>query len=378
MKAIAVFPRTRNVKLIDVAEPRITQPTQVKLRILEVGIGDVDASICAFQHGTPPTEEDYLIIGHAALANVVEVGTRVSNLLPGDLVVTMLRRPCSHPDCRPCRSGHPDFCISGGYAACGIKDRHGFLTEFAVEDEKYLQVVPNALREVAVLVEPLTVAEKALSQGWHVLQRLPWMANGRVSEGTARGLRALVIGTGTTLVLGAMPLLRTGFETYAYSPVPMTSTTVRMLEVFGARPISCHPSAASDVDALQGKIDVIYDAGGEPPDPATFLKLLAPNGIYLLGGHSAGADPFSDRDNWRTNDMVVNNQFALGVVSAGKNGYSAAVCDLDSFAERWPKEVRSLIARRYPIDDFREPLLGEASSAKVGRNVIAFHRTAAA
>src|SRR5690349_3464466 len=116
MKAIAVFPRTRHVKLIDVAEPRITQPTQVKLRILEVGIGDVDASICAFQHGTPPMEEDYLIIGHAALANVVEVGTRVSNLLPGDLVVTMLRRPCSHPDCRPCRSGHPDFCISGGYA----------------------------------------------------------------------------------------------------------------------------------------------------------------------------------------------------------------------------------------------------------------------
>ena len=38
MKAIAVFPETHEVKLIDHEEPKITTPTQVKLRTLEVGV----------------------------------------------------------------------------------------------------------------------------------------------------------------------------------------------------------------------------------------------------------------------------------------------------------------------------------------------------
>ena len=38
---------------------------------------------------------------------------------------------------------------------------HGFMTEFVVDDEQYMNVVPPALRDVGVLTEPLTIAEKA-------------------------------------------------------------------------------------------------------------------------------------------------------------------------------------------------------------------------
>lgn len=378
MKAVAVFPRTREVKLIDADEPRITQPTQVKVRILEVGVCDIDLSICAFERGTPPPDADSLIIGHEAVGTVLEIGSRVNSLVPGDMVVTTVRRACSDADCRPCRSGHPDFCISGGYAECGIKDHHGFLAEFAVEEEKYLQVIPHGLREVAVLVEPLTVAEKALSQGWHLLQRLPWMPNGRVSEGTARGLRALVVGSGTSVVLGAIPLLRTGFETYVYPWTPLPNELLRMLEVFGVKGLSSAATPSTAVDALQGRIDVIYDAGGEAPDTEELLKVLAFSGIYLLARRPGEATPRSELDNRPTSGMVLKNQLMLGVESTGKNAYTAAVRDLDAFAERWPKEIRSLIARRYPIDDFREPLLGATGNTKGNKKVITFDRTAAA
>ena len=37
---------------------------------------------------------------------------------------------------------------------------HGFMTEFYTEREKYLHVVPPSSRDVAVLVEPLTIAER--------------------------------------------------------------------------------------------------------------------------------------------------------------------------------------------------------------------------
>jgi len=48
------------------------------------------------------------------------------------------------------------------------------MTEFVVDDEQYMNVVPPALREIGVLVEPLTIAEKARIQLEQVQRRLPW------------------------------------------------------------------------------------------------------------------------------------------------------------------------------------------------------------
>src|SRR3989442_958956 len=160
MKAIAVFPGKREIRLVDHPEPKISKPSDVKLRILEVGICGTDKEICAFEYGTPPDGSDYLVIGHESLGEVVEVGSRVSRVKIGDLVVPMVRRPCPHDTCLACRSGRQDFCYTGDFTERGIKMQHGFMTEFIVDDEHYMNVVPRELRDVAVLVEPLTIAEK--------------------------------------------------------------------------------------------------------------------------------------------------------------------------------------------------------------------------
>src|SRR5262245_2921002 len=103
MKAVAVFPADHDVKIIDHEEPRIASPTGVKLRMREVGICGTDKEICAFEYGTPPAGSPYLVLGHESLGEVVEVGSGVSRVRPGDLVVTMVRRPCPHDDCPACR-----------------------------------------------------------------------------------------------------------------------------------------------------------------------------------------------------------------------------------------------------------------------------------
>src|SRR5438552_7096913 len=105
MKAVAVFPAQKQVSLIRHETPSITSPTQAKLRMLEVGICGTDREICRFDYGVPPSGEDYLIIGHESLGEVVEVGPSVSRVKLGDLVVTMVRRPCAHPDCVACVAG---------------------------------------------------------------------------------------------------------------------------------------------------------------------------------------------------------------------------------------------------------------------------------
>jgi threonine dehydrogenase-like Zn-dependent dehydrogenase len=51
VKAVAVFPKTEEVKLIKRSEPRIAEPTQVRLRMLDVGICGMDEEICRFEYG---------------------------------------------------------------------------------------------------------------------------------------------------------------------------------------------------------------------------------------------------------------------------------------------------------------------------------------
>ena len=77
MRAIAVHPGRRDVSLVEIEEPRITQPTQVKLRMLEAGVCGTDREICAFEYGTPPEGSPHLVIGHESLGEVIEVGAAV-------------------------------------------------------------------------------------------------------------------------------------------------------------------------------------------------------------------------------------------------------------------------------------------------------------
>jgi len=61
------------------------------------------------------------------------------------------------------------------------------MAELVVDDQDYMNLVPEALRNVAVLVEPLTIAEKALEQVEHIQRRLPWGTEDH---------RAVVLGAG--------------------------------------------------------------------------------------------------------------------------------------------------------------------------------------
>src|SRR5438876_10610085 len=132
MKAIAVFPGRREVKLIEQEPPTLRAPTDVRLRMLDVGVCGTDREICAFQYGTPPAGRDHLVIGHESLGEVVEVGAVASRLKPGDLVVPMVRRPCLHADCVAWRARRQDFCLTGDFSERGIKSLDGFMTETVV------------------------------------------------------------------------------------------------------------------------------------------------------------------------------------------------------------------------------------------------------
>jgi len=355
MKAVTVYPGRRAVDILDIPEPRLAAPTQAKLRMLEVGVCGTDKDICAFALGTPPAGADHFVLGHESLAEVVETGPAVTDLRAGDLVVSTVRLPCSDPHCVPCRAGHYDFCMTGKYGEHGIKDLDGFMTEFVVEDRQNLHPVARELRDVAVLVEPLTIAEKALIEVREIQRRLPWGGGPH---------RAVVLGSGPVGLLGAMVLVNAGFETCVYSRPPKPNANAAVAEAIGARYLSSEETPIEDMAEQVGNIDLIYEAAGAPQFAFEVLKHLGANGIYVFTGVPRREDPIVFDTERIMLNLVLKNQAVLGVVNAGPQAFDDAVRDIGVFAARWPEALRAMITGRYPMEAFRDPVMGRAGGIK--------------
>ena len=364
MKAIAVIPAKREVKLIQHEEPRLTSPKQVKLRMLEVGVCRTDKEICTFQYSTPPQGSDYLVIGHESLGEVIEVGPEVTRVKPGDLVVPMVRRPCPHDYCPACRSDRQDFCFTGDFRERGIKEAHGFMTEIVVDDEKYMNPVPKNLREVAVLVEPLTIAEKALAQIWQVQQRLPWSCPTEPGKAQAHCHRAVVLGAGPVGLLGAMALANYNFDTYVYSREKVPNPKSSLVESFGAKYVSSETDSIETLAAKVGNIDLVYEATGASSLSFAMMKALGTNGIFVFTGVPGRKAPIEVDTDLIMRNLVLKNQVVFGTVNAGRDSFEASIRDLGTFVNRWPSAVRALITGRFPMEAHRDLLLGRAEGIK--------------
>jgi glucose 1-dehydrogenase len=369
MKAVAVFPARREVRLIDCEAPHISAPSQVKVRMLEVGICGTDKDICAFQYGTPPPNSDSLIIGHESLAQVVEVGSPAIQLKPGGLVVLSVRRPCPHAECVACRADRQDFCYTGDFTERGIKGHHGFMTEFVVDQEKYMVPVPQGLRDVGVLVEPLTIAEKSIRQVWQVQQRLPWGHPGDASKTHSFQHRAVVLGAGPVGLLGAMVLILNGFLTYVYSRGAEGSAKADFTRAIGATYVSSQKHSPEQLSRLVGNIDLVYEATGASQFAFQALAVLGTNGIFVFTGVPGRREPIQfDADRIMQN-LVLKNQVVFGSVNADRHAFEDAIRDLGIFLQRWPEAVRSLITSRHAVEAYRDVLIGKPVGIK---NLITF------
>jgi threonine dehydrogenase-like Zn-dependent dehydrogenase len=347
MRALAVFPQQRELRLIEVPAPVRRAERDVKVRIREVGICGTDREIAGFHYGTPAPGSDRLVLGHEALGEVVETGSDVRTLAAGDLVALTVRRPCSDPWCVACRAGRQDFCISGGFTERGIKGADGFMTELVVEEERYLVRVPRPLAEVGVLIEPLTVAAQAAVDLDAIMRRYPW---------EPLGLRALVLGAGPIGLLAAMMLTARNATTFVYSLEPADSDRAKLTRSFGAEYVSARDTPLPDLGKRVGSADIVFEAVGTAKVAFGALGALAPNGVFILSGVPTAHAPIEIDLDAIMRDIVLKNQVLFGTVNASRSAFEGAVRLLEQFMGLHPAAVRSLITHGAKLEDVPELL----------------------
>lgn len=349
MRAAAVYTTDRRLAVVDdFPEPQVARPTDVKLRIRSVGVCGTDREIASFVYGKPPEGFDYLVLGHEALGEVVEAGSDYAGqFAPGDLAIPLVRTPCEVSECDPCTAGRQDHCVTGEYREHGIMRQHGFMTEFVVVDGKYLAPVPAELGDDAVLVEPMTIAEKAFLQVDHMAARFPWNSQ----------RRAAVIGAGPVGLLGAMALRLRGYEVAVYSLDRAPNPAAEIVEAVGGSYVSLQDVTADQLAAEYGPFDLVYEAAGAPASAFEVLRAMGPNGIFILTG-VPGRHRTVEFDTYGVMfNMVMKNLCLLGTVNAGRDAFDLAVSDLAKIQTRWPGVLGSLVTGRYPLEDFATPVL---------------------
>ncbi|MGS0896362.1 zinc-dependent alcohol dehydrogenase family protein [Burkholderia stagnalis] len=99
--------RPLSVETVDLAPPG---PGEVLIRIVAAGICHSDLSVV---EGVRPRPLP-MVIGHEAAGVVEAVGPYVTDLEPGDHVVSVFVAACGH--CNPCASGRPALCEPGAIA----------------------------------------------------------------------------------------------------------------------------------------------------------------------------------------------------------------------------------------------------------------------
>ena len=164
--------KPNTIHLREVPKPDVSDVPNgrgVLVKILRVGVDGTDKEINAAEYGAAPAGDDFLIIGHESFGRVEAVGPNVSEFKTGDYVALTVRRPGSSVYDQ---IGTYDMTTDDTYFERGINLRHGFLTEYIVDEPEYIIRVPEGLQDVGVLMEPMSVAQKAIEQAYRIQQRL--------------------------------------------------------------------------------------------------------------------------------------------------------------------------------------------------------------
>jgi threonine dehydrogenase-like Zn-dependent dehydrogenase len=346
MKAIAVIPgKPDSVHLAELPKPKIEDVPDgrgVLVRVLRVGVDGTDKEINAAEYGRAPEGYEFLVIGHEGFGQVEAVGANVTEFRPGDYVVATVRRPGkSIYDL----IGTSDMTTDDTYFERGINLRHGYLSEYYVDDAAFIVKIPQSLKEVGVLLEPMTVVEKGITQAFEIQRRLHvWHPR-----------RAAVMGAGTIGLMATLVLRLRGIEvtTFALNQKPYLNAD--LIEAIGARYVSTKDVPVLKGASLYGPFDLIFEATGFSPLAFDCMQAIGKNGVLVLSSVTGGdrkVEVPADKINL---EFVLGNKVMVGTVNANREYFEMGVRDMAQSEAEYPGWLKQLLTHPVKgLENYRE------------------------
>jgi L-iditol 2-dehydrogenase len=328
MKA-AVLHGIEDLRIEERPVPRLDRPDEVLVRIRAIGVCGSD--IHFYRRGRIGTfvVEAPMILGHEAAGEVVEVGSEVTTLQPGDRVALEPGVPCRK--CESCRTGQYNLCPDVVFFATPPVD--GAYCDYVVSPADFAFKLPDSMSFGAgAMMEPLAV-------GFHAARR------GGVTGGD------------TVAILGAGPIGQTALQAaraFGAAETIISDVVPYRLE-FARKAGATHVvnAAESDVPAVVAELtggrgaDAVMECAGAPDTLAQGIKMARRGGKIVVIGL-----PTVDELALPMHEITTKEADLCGIFRYA-NVYGRAV----AATAAGQCDVESLITHRYGLLQSEEALL---------------------
>jgi glucose 1-dehydrogenase len=193
--------------------------------------------------------------------------------------------------------------------------------------------VPAALKEVGVLLEPTSVAEKGIEQAYEIQRRLKvW-----------RPERAAVVGAGTLGLLATLILRLRGLEVTTLARTEPPTLNSELVEALDARYASTCRTSLKEAAKEYGPFDIMFEATGVSTVAFESMEALGKNGALVLTGISGGDRTVEVPGDHIMLGFVLGNKVAVGSVNANRIYFERGVQDMALSEAQYPGWLNRLL-----------------------------------
>lgn len=265
MRAL-VLERVGELSLREIDLPQEVGPDDVRIRLHTVGVCGSDVHY--YTHGRIGDfiVNEPMVLGHEAAGTIIEVGTNVTHLKPGDRVCMEPGIP--DPRSRASRLGI--YNVDPAVTFWATPPVHGVLTPETVHPAAFTYKLPdNVTFAEGAMVEPFAVGMQAASRA-------------RITPGDT----AVVTGCGTIGIMVALAALAGGCSRVFISD--LSDTKLDLAQTYdGITGVNLRQTdivSAIDEATNGWGADIVFECSGAPAAVRDLFRIVRPGGAVVLVG----------------------------------------------------------------------------------------------
>lgn len=320
MKAIEITD-TKKITIIDKAEPIISDPHDVIVKVAAVSICGTDIHTFTNTH---PFVKPPVVVGHECSGVVTEVGSDVKNVKPGDRVAIDPVLGCG--ECRPCKAGRANACAN---VSCRGVHVEGAMQEFFKVRERDVYRVPDTLEDLVLgaSVEPFAIGAQAV-----------WRGN------VSAGQTMVIFGAGPIGLTTMFMAMNRGAKCIMVDMKEgRLANAIRLGAIGGV--LATADDLKEQVLALceEGGPDVTCDAVGHPDIVDMCVELTAPTGTVILLGMDG-----------QPNNVTELSIFRKELTIVGSRMNTAMFPTVLELIEKNALPLEAILTHRFSVDEASE------------------------
>jgi len=265
MKAMVLI-GIKQMEMQDLPMPEIMKDTDVLIKMKVVGVCGSDVHYYTSGKIGSQVVQYPFPVGHEGAGEVIEVGTKVTKVKPGDRIAIEPAMPCG--ECDQCKANRPHTCRELRFLGCPGQ-ANGCLTEYIVMPESSCFLFgDNMSYTEAAISEPLAIGVYAVNQS------IPM-----------KGATIGILGFGPIGMSVLLPAIAKGAEKIYVTD--LIDERLAIAKVCGATWIG-NPEKEDVVEQIKNKepllLDVVFECCGKQEAMDQAIEMLKPGGKLMVIG----------------------------------------------------------------------------------------------